>query len=193
MNLSLKDGIQPSNLDMKIRNLKHEDLDEALKLSEREFGKKFHDLIHLTSFMRSIGTYALVGVVDQKIVGLLLVREMSNKDFRSKINNNIPSIELPQRFNYLDTIMVDSQYQKMRIGTGLLTTYFDQCKSDLKTAAIAWKNSDGLKVAPLFLSFEFKEYDEFSGIWDEDCNQNKYECAYKKEKCTCHGVLFVKD
>ncbi len=176
---------------MIIRELEYNDIESALALSVKEFGTDFHSEKHLKKYIDSDANNGFIAIIQNQLVGLLLIEEMDGKDFKLKLKDNLAPVKFKERLEYVDTIIVNADFQKKGIASALMQKY-DEMNKKTQVTAIAWKSHEGLKVGPLFLKFGYTQLNELENIWNTECNAGEYHCVFKTDVCRCTGVLFVK-
>lgn len=178
---------------MIIRNIKHADIEMVLKLSSNEFGEGFHTKEHVLKYVDRDDALAIGIFQSDEILGLAFTELMDIDSFNRKINRFPNNKSLPERFIYLDSIMINSRYQKKGLGSKLMGACLERIDPSKTLVSLGWKNKNGINVQSLFLKYGFEMYDEIKDIWTENCDAGKFECPYKTGPCDCSVRLFVRE
>lgn len=168
------------------------DLSVIRRMADKVFGLDFHPDEHLIPFIENDKSLALVAERNNEIAGYLLARPYDKFSFLKKILHADPGVELPEKFYYLDTVLVDDNMQKQGVGSELMNAFHLNAPTSESIITLGWKNTLGVNVRKLFLAHGYQEYNEIKNLWAEDCHAGKFECPFKTSPCSCAVVFFIR-
>ena len=150
-----------------IKKLSPLQLSQCIEISNRLFGKGYHS----EKYFSRKDLVTIVALKEIKIIGFFI----GKKELKNVV---------------IDCIAIKKSWQRKRLGTKLMTFYFQNFLSSKdKVVAYAWKIKNKIPAGKINYKFGLKPVKNMGKIWLETCNVS-FKCSSYKNTCICECVKF---
>ncbi len=150
-----------------IKKLSPLQLSQCIEISNRLFGKGYHS----EKYFSKKDLVTIVALKEIKIIGFFI----GKKELKNVV---------------IDCIAIKKSWQRKRLGTKLMTFYFQNFLSSKdKVVAYAWKIKNKIPAGKINYKFGLKPVKNMGKIWLETCNVS-FKCSSYKNTCICECVKF---
>jgi len=182
-----------------IVNIDKNQIDQIIEISNNELGEGFISKVQLNHYINSKKKYICkLAIKDNMLLGFsigIIVDSKYLKLLMGKDFERLPNSFLNNHFIYgqIKTIVVNSNYQLLGIGTALCeSTIIDLKKLDAnKLIATAWKQNNKVNSAKMLQKFGLKHLCEIPFFWKDESIKEKYNCKVcGLPPCICTAVIY---
>ncbi len=150
-----------------IKKLSPLQLSQCIEISNRLFGKGYHS----EKYFSRKDLVTIVALKEIKIIGFFIGK--------NELKNVV-----------IDCIAIKKSWQRKRLGTKLMTFYFQNFLSSKdKVVAYAWKIKNKIPAGKINYKFGLKPVKNMGKIWLETCNVS-FKCSSYRNTCICECVKF---
>ena len=150
-----------------IKKLSPLQLSQCIEISNRLFGKGYHS----EKYFSRKDLVTIVALKEIKIIGFFI----GKKELKNVV---------------IDCIAIKKSWQRKRLGTKLMTFYFQNFLSSKdKVVAYAWKIKNKIPAGKINNKFGLKPVKNMGKIWLETCNVS-FKCSSYRNTCICECVKF---
>tara|TARA_B100000768_G_scaffold152631_1_gene148395 strand:- start:22 stop:501 length:480 start_codon:yes stop_codon:yes gene_type:complete len=150
-----------------IKKLSPLQLSQCIEISNRLFGKGYHS----EKYFSRKDLVTIVALKEIKIIGFFI----GKKELKNVV---------------IDCIAIKKSWQRKRLGTKLMTFYFQNFLSSKdKVVAYAWKIKNKIPAGKINYKFGLKPVKNMGKIWLETCNVS-FKCSSYRNTCICECVKF---
>jgi len=158
------------------------DFSFVLELSEQLLGVDYITIKVLQSYLDAQS--GIVAWKEQQPLGVLFWNSLLPQNLIKRYEN--------EDAIYLQTIIINPEFQKQGVGLKLITDFTNSFKDKLIIAQ-AWSVNGHCNAESLNLKVGFKKIKTEGKIWKSDCEAQKFICPSYDGTCNCEAILFEKN
>ena len=167
-----------------IETLSTKHLDACISISNDLFGGNYHDKVYFKkTFQQKQG---VVLMLETQVVGFLIFKATS-PEFSIKTYG----LELNESVGHIDAICVASSFQRKGYGSHLMQKAISILGRDYSSIyTLAWEYKGIINLEKILNKYEFNKVNHLGFNWKKECENNAFNCPFKKNICICSGIVY---
>jgi N-acetylglutamate synthase-like GNAT family acetyltransferase len=184
-----------------VRQMGPKDVDGALSVLGAALGRKYIEREDLEAVRASSdGRPTYVALVKGTVVGALTAELADRDTFLQRVPGDMvdavvratPGLEY-QRIGLIRSVAVADAEHRGGIGTQLVQAAIKELWKLGATViiAVAWADQNSCRIAGVLEAFGFKRGATLPSYWQQDSQENSYECPVCGNPCKCSAILYL--
>ncbi|MCE7056900.1 GNAT family N-acetyltransferase [Algoriphagus sp. AGSA1] len=181
---------------MKIRDIKQNDLSKVLEISDQELGKEYLDEDILTKISSDRFIFRIAETEANGIIGFCYSYITSPTEFIEDFGvESLPrSLKFSDSIGVIKTIAVLDSQKGKGVGSSLLSNVQEILKQRNihSVICIGWRSEVGVNIEGLMKLNRFIFFKEIKNFWTIDSKEKGYLCVDCGNPCSCSAMIYSK-
>jgi len=167
-----------------IGNLLITHINECLEISNNLLGKNYHDSLYFEKAAKN--KQGLVVIDDKKVIGFLVYQITAPEN-----SFKMYGVFLDENVGHIGSVCVKKSYQNKGFATQLIAKAAKDLKNQISTIyTLAWEYNGKVNLKKALKKNNFIELNMLKKPWENQCNNNEFNCPVKESRCICSGIVY---